>query len=114
MKGLLFTYGVAYGGAVVALFNPFYGLLAYVSFAIIRPESLWHWAVPAGQNFSRILAIAMLLGWASRGFGNWHFGRAAGAVWALVGYTLWAMASAALAPHADVAWGFVENLAKIV
>ncbi len=114
MKGLLFTYGVAYGGAVAALINPFYGLLAYVCFAVLRPEALWFWSVPPGQNFSRILAIAMLLGWAARGFGNWNLGRATGAVWALLGYLVWAAMSAALAPNATVGWGFVEALAKIV
>ncbi len=114
MKGLLFTYGVAYGGAVAALINPFYGLLAYVCFALLRPESLWFWAVPPGQNFSRILAVAMLLGWAARGFGNWNLGRARGAVWVLVGYLFWAAMSAALAPNATVGWGFVESQAKIV
>ena len=39
MKGLLFTYALTYGGAVVSLFNPFYGLLIYVCFAIMRPET---------------------------------------------------------------------------
>ena len=27
MKGLLFTFALTYGGAVISLFNPFYGLL---------------------------------------------------------------------------------------
>jgi probable O-glycosylation ligase (exosortase A-associated) len=66
------------------------------------------------QNFSRILAVAMLLGWAARGCGNWNFGRAKGAVLALVAFMAWAMVSAALAPRVDVAWGFVENMLKIV
>ena len=39
--GLAFTYLMTYGGSAVALVNPFVGLLIYVCFAIIRPESLW-------------------------------------------------------------------------
>ncbi len=74
-KGLLFTYGLTYGGALVSLFNPFSGLLIYICFAIVRPESMWFWSVPAG-NYSRIIAIALLAGWAMHGFGSWRFGRA--------------------------------------
>ena len=66
MKGLIFTYLLTYGGAAASLFNPFIGLLVYVAFAILRPESLWHWSVPEG-NYSRIVAIALLIGWARRG-----------------------------------------------
>ena len=73
MKGLLLTYALTFGGAVISLYRPFYGLLIYVSFAILRPESLWHWSVPAG-NYSRIVAIAVLIGWALKGFGNWRLG----------------------------------------
>ena len=46
MKGLLFTYLLTYGGAVVSLFRPFHGLLIYICFAIIKPEALWYWSVP--------------------------------------------------------------------
>ena len=40
-KGLLLTFGLTYGGGLVALFNPFIGLLIYVCFSIIRPEDMW-------------------------------------------------------------------------
>src|SRR5260370_51426 len=78
MKGLLFTYALTYGGASIALFNPFYGLLVYVCFAIIRPEYMWPWSVSEG-NYSRIVALGLLAGWALRGFGRWKFGLARGA-----------------------------------
>ncbi|MBN2021541.1 MAG: O-antigen ligase family protein [Pirellulales bacterium] len=113
MKGLIFTYVMTYGGAVVALVNPFIGLLIYISFAIIKPESLWHWAVPRG-NYSRILAIAFLIGWALQGFGNWNFGRARPVVWALLGYWGWMVLSAAAAPEQTLAWAFVESQSKIL
>ena len=75
MKGLVFTYAMTYGGALISLFNPFYGLLVYVCFAIVRPQYMWYWSVPQG-NYSRIVALALLAGWALGGFGSWRFGRA--------------------------------------
>lgn len=113
MKGLLFTYVLTYGGAVASLFNPFVGLLIYICFAIIKPEALWYWSVPAG-NYSRIIAIALLGGWALNGFGNWKFGRGTAVVWALLGFMTWNIVSAILAPNQEVAWADVEERFKIV
>jgi probable O-glycosylation ligase (exosortase A-associated) len=113
MKGLIFTYVLTYGGALVALVNPFYGLLIYVCFAIIKPQDMWSWSVPQG-NYSRIVAVALLVGWGLKGFGKWQFHRARGVVISLVGFWLWAAIGAALAPDRDVAMVFVEALAKIV
>jgi probable O-glycosylation ligase (exosortase A-associated) len=112
-KGLIFTYVLTYGGAVVSLFRPFYGMLIYISFSILRPESLWHWSVPQG-NYSRIVAIGLLIGWAVSGFGNWQLKRAWVVVLALVGFWIWSVLSALRAPVQPVAWEFVEGTAKIV
>ena len=115
MKGLIFVYALSYGGAAVALRFPFVGFLAYVCFAILRPEYLWDYAVPQGGNFSRILAIGMLIGWALHGFGNWRFGKAGLAVYSLLALLAWSVVSAAvIAPNKDLAWSFVEVFAKIV
>ena len=75
MKGLVFTYLLTYGGALVAIFKPFIGLLIYICFAILKPESVWPWAVPSG-NYSRTVAIALVIGWAFQGFGRWNLGAA--------------------------------------
>jgi probable O-glycosylation ligase (exosortase A-associated) len=112
MKGLFFTYLLTYGGALASLYRPFIGLLVYVCFAIIRPEAMWYWSVPAG-NYSRIVALALLVGWAMHGFGNWQLGRARGVVLALLGFWLWMVLLATFAPNQDVAWGFVETQSKI-
>src|SRR5438132_13135473 len=113
MKGLIFTYLLTYGGAAVSLVSPFIGLLIYICFAIIKPEAMWYWSVPVG-NYSRIVAIALLIGWVLQGFGNWNFGRARLTVLSLTGFMLWAIVGALLAPQPKAAWGFVEMLAKIV
>ncbi|MBI1904246.1 MAG: O-antigen ligase family protein [Planctomycetes bacterium] len=113
MKGLIFTYAVTYGGAVVSLLNPFYGLLAYVCFAIICPESLWYWAVPQGGHYSRIVAIGFLAGWALHGFGNWRLGRAGGVTLAYFAFWAWAALSALLvATDQQRAFQFLEMQAK--
>jgi putative inorganic carbon (hco3(-)) transporter len=113
LKGLIFTYALTYGGSVVALFNPFVGLLIYICFAIVRPQSLWHWSVPAG-NYSRTVALALLIGWALHGFGNWNFGRARGVVFALLGFMAWMVFSSIFAFNPGMAWRNTESIAKIV
>jgi probable O-glycosylation ligase (exosortase A-associated) len=113
MKSLVFTYLLTYGGAALSLFRPWWGFLIYVCFAILKPDDLWYWAVPQG-NYSRIVAIAFLTGWALHGFGSWRFGRGRLIILSLVGLFLWATLSAMKAPNQEVAWHFVEALAKIV
>ncbi|HEY7425437.1 MAG TPA: O-antigen ligase family protein [Gemmataceae bacterium] len=113
MKGLIFTYGMCYGGAVVSLFNPFAGLLIYICFAIVKPEQLWPWSVPQG-NYSRTVAIALLIGWALKGFGSWRLGQAWFVIVGLVGYFFCAILSALQAPNQEVAWMFVDAIFKIV
>jgi probable O-glycosylation ligase (exosortase A-associated) len=113
MKGLLFTYAMTYGGAVVSLFNPFYGLLIYICFAIVRPPALWHWSVPVA-NYSRVIGIALLLGWAIHGFGDKSLGRARPIVIALLGYLLWVILSTLFSPQPERGQPYIEFLAKIV
>jgi probable O-glycosylation ligase (exosortase A-associated) len=113
MMGLIFVYLMTYGGAVVALFNPFIGFLIYVSFAVLRPEFVWPWSVEPG-NYSRIVAIALLAGWALKGFGRWDLGRGKAVILVLIGYFVWIIASASQAPDQALAWTYVDKFAKIV
>ena len=99
--------------ALAALSNHHIGLLVYIAFSILKPESLWSWSMSAG-NYSRIVGIALLLGWLYRGLGRWQFGRSRGIVLVLVGYWVWSMLCALFAPDQKVAWTFVENSSKIV
>jgi O-antigen ligase len=112
MKGLIFTYLLTYGGFLVSLFDPFWGLLVYICFAVIRPHHMWYWSVPQG-NYSRIVAIGLILGWALTGFADWRFYRARIVVFTLIAYLLWSAVVATSAPNSNVAWDFVEGLAKV-
>src|ERR1700754_3371227 len=113
MKGLLFTYALTYGGAIVSIFNPFYGLLIYICFAIVKPPALWHWSVAPGI-YSRIIGIALLIGWSLRSFGDGRFGKAKPIVICLVGYTIWVFLSTLFSPPPEMGWNSVENMVKIV
>lgn len=113
MKGLIFTYLLTYGGSLVSLFRPYYGLLIYICFAIIKPDALWFWSIPAG-NYSRIIAIALLIGWALNGFGDWRFGRGRAILFCLLIYMLWATFLVPRSLNQELAWDFVEAHAKIV
>jgi len=114
MLGPIFTYAVTVGGSLGALFNPFIGLLAYVCFAIIQPDIMWYWSVPQ-NNYSRIIAIAMLIGWAFHGFGRWkRMGRSSGIIMAIVSFFIWSVFSAVVASNQEIAWSFVISLSKIV
>jgi len=113
VKGLIFTYLLTYGGAVLALFRPFAGFLIYVGFATLRPEFAWPWSVPMG-NYSRTVAIALLAGWALNGFGQWKLGRGGAPIACLVAYSLWAVLSSSQAPDQILAANFLDRLWKII
>ncbi len=104
---------MTYGGALVALVRPYYGFLIYVCFSLIRPEALWHWSVPAG-NYSRIIAIAFLVGWLLNGMGNRNLGRAKRPAMALAAFLIWAMISTVFCEYPDNAIVFIENMSKII
>src|SRR5262245_44206079 len=113
MLGYLFTNLLTFGGAAAALFRPHIALLVYVSFAILKPESLWFWSV-VPWHYSRVVGIALLVGWAIHGFGKWEFGKAGGVVFLLLIYGLWIVLSAMFAPNPEIGWQFVEKQAKII
>jgi O-antigen ligase len=99
---------------VVSVFRPFYGLLIYIFFAIVRPEFPFFWAMPErGMNFSKIVAVGMLAGWVLHGFGRWKFGRARGIVLGLMLFWFWFILSAAFSTDKGIAWEFIEVISKI-
>ena len=114
MKGLIFTYVLCYGGAFASLFRPWYGLLIYVCFSIIRPESLWYWSLGgSGGNFSRIIAIALFIGWGVNGFGKWNLGRSRRTVLCFIGFWVWALLSSLIvSTNPEMSLYFVEEQAK--
>src|SRR6185436_14780606 len=112
MKGLLFVYGMTYGGAALSLFNPFWGFLIYVAFGNLKPDALWFWSLTPG-NYSRIVAIGFLAGWLLHGMGSWKFGKAAGTVYCLLFYWAWMVMQACITPAQKDAWFTLDILSKV-
>lgn len=116
MAGLVYVYIVTYVGAAVSLFYPLVGLFIYIHYAIIKPESLWHWSVGAAGpgRYSFIVAVAMLIGWAIQGGGKWNLGRGTATTALLVGFLGWVSIGLFFCEHAELAQLYVVSLAKIV
>ena len=114
MKGFILSYALVALGVVGAFRNPLIPLGVYVCFAVLRPQAMWGFAGDLG-GISFIVGVAMLLSWASRGFGSWQFGRGWPIVLSLLAFSFWATLSAALvADNGPVAWRWVESLWKFV
>lgn len=113
MKGLLFTYGMTAVGALLGLFCPFYGFLAYVSFAILKPDAMWPWSVPPAR-YSLAIAGCMLIGWAFTKQATFNLGRSIIPVMLISGFLGWATIGAFYPHHQFLAWDFVERISKIV
>jgi probable O-glycosylation ligase (exosortase A-associated) len=113
MKGLIFTYGMTAAGALFGLFCPFYGFLAYVSFAILKPDAMWPWSVPPAR-YSLAIVGCMLIGWVFTKQATFKLGRAILPVLLISGFLGWAFIGAFKPYHQDLAWDFVERIGKIV
>ena len=113
MKGLIFTWLLTLLGVSTSFISPYYGFLAYVALAILRPEFLWSSHISGGR-FSLIVAGAMLLNWVVRCCGNWDLGPARRIVLLFVGSWVWAVFLAVQADSPSHAWYYVEQQAKIL
>ena len=113
MKGLIFTYLITFLGVSGSVFSPFYGFLAYVALALLKPDAMWAHSIQNGR-FSLIVALAMLVSWIFRGCGNWNLGRARPIVFLFVGFWMWTVLLACIADSPPHAWTFVEQMAKIL
>lgn len=113
MKGLIFTWLLTLVGVSSSFITPYYGFLAYVALAILRPDSLWSSHISGGR-FSLIVAGGMLLSWIFRCCGNWDLGPARRVVTLLVGSWLWAVFLSLQADSPTHAWYYVEQQAKIL
>ncbi|MEZ6132852.1 MAG: O-antigen ligase family protein [Planctomycetaceae bacterium] len=113
MKGLIFTWLLTFLGVTGSVFNPYYGFLAYVALALVKPDAMWRHAIHNGR-FSLIVALAMLASWMFRGCGNWNLGKARPIVFSFVGFWMWTVLLAYIAESPPHAWTFVESMAKIL
>lgn len=113
MNGLLLTWLITAAGVGLSVLTPYYGFLAYVALALLKPEAIWSHSVSAGR-YSLIVALAMLVSWGLRGFGNWKLGRARPVVFSFIGFWSWCAFLATRAPDQALAWNYVEAFTKIL
>lgn len=113
MKGLILTCLITFFGVTGCVITPFYGFLAYVALALLRPDFLWAHSISGGR-FSLIVAMAMLGGWMLRGFGRWDLGKARPVVFLFTGFWLWSVFGAFYADSSSHAWHYVEQMGKIL
>src|SRR5689334_22464755 len=113
MYGLILIYVLTFAGAVAALRRPLIGLYVYVGFAVLRPQFIFGFAGDL-SNISLIVGVAVLIGWAIKGFGSWQFGRGKPVVIAFLAFTVWFMMSSAQAIEPARSFDSVWQLSKLV
>lgn len=111
MKGLVLTYLLTYGGAALAVFNPFVGVCIFWLFDLVRPQFMFAWAGVEG-DLSQVVAIATIVGWVLKRFGNWSLARGRLIFTFYIVHSAWVLMSALLAPDPDVALVFVTEQLK--
>lgn len=70
--GWIFTHLLTIAGVCVGWLNPFFGLMVYTGFAVLRPTYLWFWSFDPHDppRLSLYIAGSTLLGWAINGLGG--------------------------------------------
>lgn len=113
MLGVILVYLSTAVGILGSLYNPVIGLFVYVGFAMLRPQFMWSFAGNLG-GMSQYVGIAMLVGWALKGFGGFKMGPGRTAAGVLLGFAAWAYGSAnqGVSPVNANLW--VIELAKVV
>ena len=118
MKQLIFMIAVTLIGVVGSLnVDPFYGVAVYYLFAVLRPQFIWTWSLPAGVAWSFYVAVAVMIGIAFNlrpkaappdTEGGW---RLAAAHWAVLAFGAWISLTYFTARNRDVSYPyFVEYL----
>jgi putative inorganic carbon (HCO3(-)) transporter len=113
MKGLILTYLIAVFGTIGALRYPLIGLYVFAGFAVLRPQFIFGFAGDIAQ-ISLVVAIALIIGWALKGFGSWRMGRARPVFVAFLVFVTWFVLSAFRAIDTVSSYGAVQALAKLV
>ncbi|MFP4145595.1 MAG: O-antigen ligase family protein [Phycisphaeraceae bacterium] len=60
MKQLILLSGATLLGGLGSLQSPFWGLLLYYGFAVLRPQFIWDWALPDSIRWSLMAALIVL------------------------------------------------------
>lgn len=61
MKQLAFMIGMLTIGSLGSLYHPFWALMLYYGFAVLRPQYLWDWSLPQGVRWSLFAAVIVMI-----------------------------------------------------
>ncbi|MEX0774308.1 MAG: O-antigen ligase family protein [Phycisphaeraceae bacterium] len=71
--GWIFTNVLALAGVSYGWLNPYFGLMVYYVFVILRPNFLWFWAWDdSPPRYLFYIALATIAGWLLSGMGDWR------------------------------------------
>jgi putative inorganic carbon (HCO3(-)) transporter len=113
MKGLILTYLITAAGTIGALRYPLIGLYVFAGFAVLRPQFIFGFAGDI-RNISLVVAIALLIGWALKGFGSWRMGRARPVFMMFLLFVAWFVLAAFHARDTVGSFLAVQEFAKLV
>ncbi len=115
--GYLFVNVLWLAGTGAGWLAPFFGLMVYYAFAILRPLDLWFWNRGSWftERLSLYVAVSTLVGWAIASFGDWSdFKHVRVPMYGLLVYLLCGILGTALfAVNKQVAWNALELQLKI-
>jgi probable O-glycosylation ligase (exosortase A-associated) len=110
---------VGVGGSLAV--SPFYGVAVYYLFAVLRPQFIWQWSLPAAVNWSLYVAVAAMTGLALNVRAKTTppdpegGRRLAAAHWAVLVFGAWVTLTYFTARNRDVAYPyFIEYLKLFV
>lgn len=114
MKQLLFMFVMVVAGSIGAVYHPFWGVLLYYAFAVMRPQYLWEWALPYEIRWSLIAALSVLLGTVIALPRIALQGRTNAIMWLIVIYGVFVMLSVLTAHNPHVARPWAIEHAKVL
>ena len=114
MKQLIFMFVMVVAGSIGAVYHPFWGVLLYYAFAVMRPQYLWEWALPYEIRWSLIAALSVLLGTVIALPRIALQGRANAILWLIIGYGMFVMLSVVTAYNPYIARPWAIEHAKVL
>ncbi len=121
MKQTLMMIVLTFCGTAGVLINgPFAAIAVYYLFAVLRPQFIWQWALPAGIPWSQFVAIAALIGALFLGLKSGLDSGASKSLkmvaahrWFIV-FGVWVCISYFTAQDKQVAWFWLQEYAKLL
>jgi len=70
MIGYVFTWVLFFFAVTIGWFAPFWSLMVYFAFSILRPVHLWFWSFDPSTRLAFYVGAVTIIGWIISGFGD--------------------------------------------